>query len=252
MAIPARLPAGVRSDAATPSRLRWLGSLMALTCALAVTGLAQSPGVDRAAWREDYTFLKQALVAHYANLAWFGSPEGGVDVPALDRQTLASLDAAPTDAEARAALLAFVRSFHDGHFSALRAPAVEAPESPAPPPVYSRRDPAAGCAALGYAPYEAAAFSAPFEAAGTFQLLTDGVATPFRAGLLTAGSAATRIGIVRIPEFENTHPSLCREAWQQDDVWDAQGGRLLRGPLRRAVEQRWYHALADLLQTFKQ
>src|ERR1043166_4393094 len=70
---------------------------------------------DRGAWLRDYAALKQALEARYSNLAWFASPEGGVDLPALDKRTVAALRAAASDDDAREALLSFVRAFHDGH-----------------------------------------------------------------------------------------------------------------------------------------
>ncbi|HEY1097511.1 MAG TPA: hypothetical protein VGF99_01230, partial [Myxococcota bacterium] len=49
---------------------------------------------DRASWKADYAALKTSLERDYAHLAWFASPEGGVDLPALDRRTSAALQAA--------------------------------------------------------------------------------------------------------------------------------------------------------------
>lgn len=217
---------------------------------VAASGFRQSTSVNRAAWLDDYAVLKHTLEWRYSNLAWFGSPESGVDLPALDHQALAALQAATSDEEARRALGTFVKSFYDGHFSLLRAAAPAAEAAAKLTRAYSRQDAAGGCAALGYAPYQASAFSTPFETVASFHLLADGVATPFRAGTLTVGARATLVGIVRIPEFENTHPSLCLTAWTRDDVWDSQG-KFLKGPLRRAVELAWYQALADLLRTFR-
>jgi hypothetical protein len=54
--------------------------------------MAQSGSFDRNSWLQDYAALKQALEKRYSNLAWFASPEGGVDLPALDRRTLAALN----------------------------------------------------------------------------------------------------------------------------------------------------------------
>ena len=202
---------------------------------------------DRGAWLRDYAALKQALEARYSNLAWFASPEGGVDLPALDKRTMAALRAAASDDDAREALLSFVRAFHDGHFSQLPAlePAPAAKIEPPPNPDYRRDDAATGCAALGYAPYNRPQFSVPFESLPGFRLVADGIGTPFRAGVVNG------IGIVRIPVFEeNSDQGLCLAAWKRDDVWDADG-KLQRKRLREVVERAWYDAMAGLLRTFR-
>src|SRR4051794_34580860 len=82
---------------------------------------AQLPAApfDRGAWRDDYAFFKRVLEQRYSNLAWFAAPEGGVDLPALDRRTTAALAAATSDEAARLAIQNFVVSFHDGHLSEL-------------------------------------------------------------------------------------------------------------------------------------
>jgi len=229
-----------------------LGGLVAAACCVTFYCMAQTANFDRDPWLKDYASLKQALEKRYSNLAWFASPEGGVDLPALDRRTLAALQSARSDEDARSALLNFVTSFHDGHFSQLAALAPPlAVTSPRPDnPVYSRQDAAGGCAALGYALDGSTAFSTPFESMPGFHLLSDGAAQPFRAGIFTYSGKPARLGIVRIPVFENTHPALCVQAWGRDEVWNPQG-KFIRGALRRAVEQLWYEALADLLRKFK-
>ena len=202
---------------------------------------------DRNAWLSDYAALKQALEARYANMAWFASPEGGVDLPALDRRTLAALQSAANDDDAREALLAFVRGFRDGHFSQLPAvePAPAAKVAPPPNPEYSRKDAATGCAALNYAPFNRPQFSLPFEALPGFRLIADGITTPFRAGIVNG------VGIVRIPAFEeNADQGLCREAWKRRDVWDDKG-KLKRDRLREVTEHAWYDALARDLRAFQ-
>src|SRR5471030_324981 len=83
----------------------------------AASAAAQS--FDRNAWLDDYAYLKRALEVRYANLAWFASPEGGVDLPAVDRRTLAMLRSATNDDDAKITIQSFVRAFHDGHFSQL-------------------------------------------------------------------------------------------------------------------------------------
>ena len=72
---------------------------------------------SREGWLNDYELLKSTLERGYSNLAWFASPEGGVNLPALNRRTLEGLRQSTSDAEARTILLNFVTAFHDGHFS---------------------------------------------------------------------------------------------------------------------------------------
>jgi hypothetical protein len=216
----------------------------------ALVGQAQTPAFDRDPWLQDYATMKQALERTYANLAWFGSPEGDVDLRALDRQTMAALQAATSDVEARAAILAFVRGFHDGHFSQLRTPPANG--APAQPDVWTmtRQDPNSGCPALSNKQSSPAEFSRPFESLPGYHQLADGVTSPFRAAIVNVGATTTSVGIVRIPEFEELHVSLCVELWPHDELWTMQG-KLLRGPMRRAMEHRWYQTLADLLRTFR-
>lgn len=206
---------------------------------------------DRDAWLRDYALMKQTLEQSYSNLAWFGSIESGLDLPALDQKTLASLEAATSDQDAQRALLTFVESFHDGHFSLLRprAPQHPAAEKPAEP-VFSRKDPVGGCGALHYGAVPRAAFSASFDSLPGFELIAEGNGVPFRAGVLTEGNPGISVGIVRIPEFESNYRAFCLEAWGQNDMW-GQDGKLLRGALDRTVDQRWYDALASLLGKFK-
>jgi hypothetical protein len=226
--------------------------LLVTACVVALSSVPSAQAFDRTGWLKDYATLKQALERRYANLAWFASPEGGVDLPALDRRTLALLKSANSDDDAREALLDFVRRFHDGHFSQLPALAPAAPTaatSAPPAPEYDRQDAASGCAALNYAPYDRPQFSLPFESLPRFRLIADGITTPFRAGIVT-GYDGAKIAIVRIPSFEEAadHAS-CVRAWARDEVWDAQG-KLIRSRLRQTVERAWYETLAQLLRTF--
>jgi hypothetical protein len=234
--------------------LRLFGGGVYLACVLSLSSTAAwAQTFDRGPWQSDYAALKQALEQRYSNLAWFASPESGVDLPALDRRTLAALRAAASDDDARSALLDFVRGFHDGHFSQLTTPEpAGATRTPAPGNrEYSRQDPAGGCAGLDYAPGDRPAFSLPFEGLPGFHLISDGIGTPFRAGTQVGGDPIQRVGIVRIPSFEETSDiGLCERAWTRNDVWNAQG-KLLRGKLSDAVEESWYGALADVLRTFK-
>ncbi len=231
-----------------------------LACAALPRG-ARAQAFDREAWLADYTMLKQTLERRYANLAWFASPEGGVDLPTLDRSTLAKLGAATTDDDARATIIAFVRAFHDGHFSQIGADnANAAAEGGRPPqrvaapaaPTFSREDPATGCAALGFVASDPPQFSLPFENLAGFKLYTDGISTPFRAGVLQAGEGHARIGIVRIPAFEEEATfAACLAAWPRPELWRTdRNGTLDRPRLHEAVISSWYVAMAGILERF--
>jgi hypothetical protein len=144
-----------------------------------------------------------------------------------------------------------VSSFHDGHFSRLREPSPQATtREKSATLAYSRQDAAGGCEALGYGPVRATRLSLPFDSFSGFELISDGAGRHFRAGILTSGSPELRLGIVRIPEFEDNYRALCLETWGRNEVWN-QDGNFIVGALRRAVGQGWYAALADLLRKFK-
>jgi hypothetical protein len=40
-----------------------------------------APKFDPRPWLEDFTALKTGMEVRYANLAWFASPQSGVDLP---------------------------------------------------------------------------------------------------------------------------------------------------------------------------
>ena len=224
-----------------------------MTILVVAVGNVTAQTFDRAAWQKDYSLLKQDLERRYSNLAWFASPESGVDLPALDRRTLAMLNVATSDDDAQTALLNFVRSFHDGHFSQLTAqsPAGSVKSVTPANPDYKRSDAFTGCAAMRYAPYDLPSFTLPFESLPGFHLVADGIATPFRAGIFRSADSAVSLAIVRIPSFDETaDQGLCLKAWTRDDVWEAQG-KLVRRKLRDAVERSWYEELAVLLRVFK-
>ena len=209
---------------------------------------------DRRAWLDDYATLKHQLEQRYANLAWFASPEGGADLPSVDLRTRTLLQSVTTNDDARAAILAFVRAFHDGHFSqraAEGAPAPDAPRAQPANPTYARDDAATGCAALNIVASDPPQFSLPFESLHGFTLFTNGIDTPFRSGVLEAGEGHARVGIVRIPAFEEQATfAACVAAWSRPEVWDSTGA-LGRGRLRGAIEASWYAALADILRRFQ-
>lgn len=203
----------------------------------------------REGWLADYRTLKSELESQYANLTWFASPEGGRDLPALDRNTTAALERATTEDEARTALLAFQAAFKDGHFVGRPALAPASGESPEPdwPDLKAADEAARACLALGYGG-ATAAFSLPIETLPGFVLETDGDGQAFRSGIVTTG--AKRIGVVRIPSFAmENFPALCRQSWTAEGV--DQGGDVNQSALERAITKAWYAELAALLRSFE-
>jgi hypothetical protein len=203
-------------------------------------------GFDPAAWSADYALLKSELEKSYSNLAWFASPQGGVDLPALDRRTKALLAQARSDEDARLAIHDFVLSLHDGHFSELPSLAAAAAEPAAEPAKrdLSHDDPRSACAALGYADKSQVAFSLPFETLPQFKLESDGVNSAFRAGLLTWNGA--RVGLVRIKNFSmRQYPSACERTWTTSTKRERSGTAF-----DDLVTDTWFATLAAQLRRF--
>lgn len=230
----------------TPRRLLiGMAVLLSIGPAEAGSETPASPSFDRNAWLQDYRRLKTALEQDYANLAWFASPQGGVDLPELDHATQAALNHAENDGQARQAILNFVESLHDGHFSQLPDLAESNAAAVAEPPDASLDpdDAATACAAFDYGFSSQVAFSLPFESLPGFHLQSDGSTQVFRSGLLTR-SDGSKIGIVRIPDFKQREYGLCLEAWHviaRSSVPD-------RKAIKRAVVENWYATLADRLR----
>lgn len=206
-------------------------------------------GFDRTAWLQDYAALKLALERDYANLAWFASPQAGVDLPALDRFTLRNLRSAENDTQARLVIQDFVAGFHDGHLSILPTLQASATADAEPPkPQLDRLDASAGCAALGYAPDARVSFSLPFESLPGFTLDSDGISQAFRSGIL-ATSNGIRIGIVRIKSFSRTHyPPSCLLAWSKARATQQKDDAALRETVEAINDDGWYAALAAQLK----
>lgn len=225
----------------------WLA--VAASAALS-TGAAAAPaaGFSRSAWQEDYASLKTAMEEGYANLAWFGSAEGGVDLPALDRRTNAAIAASASDEEARLALKNFIASFHDGHLSELPFLAAATAASPVEPPrpELARADAAGACAALGYADRSQVAFSLPFESLSGFVLEADGAGTAFRAGRIVSGGR--RIGIVRLKNFSRQqYPSECLRAWPRAEAKTRRDA----DAFEKLVTRFWFESLSAQLARFR-
>ena len=196
----------------------------ALLCATAAT--AQPAG---RAWLDDYRLLKASLERDYANLAWYASPSGGVDLPRLDRRTRAALESAEGPEEARAAIREFVGAFGDGHFSILpQADVAEGAAGPEPEQRDLSGEPAEqACAALGYASRSQIAFSLPFESLPGFTLIDPGHASSFRAGLLRQSGRV--FGILRIRNFSpSQYPAICARPGLPRGGRAARRGRLHR------------------------
>jgi Peptidase family S41 len=209
---------------------------------LSLAGLAGAASAADPRWLADYQALKQAMEANYANLAWFGSPEGGVDLPQLDRRTRAALERAESEDEARLAIRNFVETFHDGHFSLLprREPPMPAPE----PPARSLAGLAAAeaCAALGYANRTQVSFSVPFESLPGFTLFASGEGNSFRTGILRGGGRS--LAILRIRSFSpSQYPAACEAAWRAAPP----AQRADADEFAERVKTQWLRALATAI-----
>ncbi len=174
-----------------------------------------NPFFDRDAWLEDFAALKAGMERQYANLTWAASPGSGIDVPKLERETRAALEAARSDREARRLIEEFLRGFKDGHVvpgglaRALGEDVVRQPFATELSATDACRTMLSGGEAA-----PSPAFSLPVERATSAALIADGSeAQPFRTALLTLADGR-RIGIVRIPSFFPKHyPGACHEAW---------------------------------------
>ncbi len=230
--------------------LNLICSLLLLAGAAAFAPAARAGAAyDAAAWLDDYAQLKKIMEKDYANLAWFASPEGGLDLPSLDRKTLQTLRAARSDDDARQAITRFVAAFKGGHFSVQQALA-KAPSAPkqVPPKAFDATDGVDVCAAQGFLPTSRIAFSLPLETLPNFQLLADGMASVYRAGVATA-SDGRKIGVIRIQNFRlKAFPATCsialRELRAKGVTFDAEG-------LYDAADELWLSALKEQIAAFK-
>ncbi len=224
-------------------RISW--GILAAAGLFAAPAFAQST-FDRQAWLDDFAILKAGLEARYSHLAWAGSRQSGVNTPALDQRTRAWLATAQSDADAEAAIMAFVSGLRDGHLA--RRPRTEPGEPMHAPETRALvGDAGEGCASLGYAPVTAIGFSLPFESLRSFQLLANGIDQPFRAGVVTSG--ARRIGIVRIPRFRSAeYLPLCLEAYAR---LSASGGAVSADDVRGAADGAWLRVLAERLRSLE-
>jgi hypothetical protein len=180
--------------------------LFVIIAAAALNVFAQSFQND--AWLADFAELKREMSAHYANLEW-AVAERGVNLKQLSEQTEARLREAKNEAEARAALDNFLRSFGDAHLyvdSSAKNDAADAPQSAQPL-----------CARLGFEA-RAARPGIDFSVLDRFQPLQNGDAKYFPAGILKL-SNDRKIGVIRIGLFmESMFPDLCETALSESKL----------------------------------
>ena len=107
-------------------------------------------------------------------------------------------------------------------------------------------DPASGCAALGYSATRVA-FSLPFESLPGVQLLSDGLDSVFRIGLVETGGR--KIGLVRLQMFrDRAFPQACRRAWA---ALRQAGTPITREAVSEAAGTLWLAELAAQLNMLK-
>ncbi|RUT25731.1 hypothetical protein C0V97_10050 [Asaia sp. W19] len=222
--------------------------LLPIVLSLLTSTASAAASFDRKAWQQDYSQLKSELVDRYANLAWKASDVGGIDLPALDRNTAAAVASANDDTQAADAIRAFIAGFHDGHLSEL--PYLAVATTPPIEPSRPALDPAApieGCAALGYASTGSVAFSLPLEGLPGFKLILDGLGSTFRAGTITRSGVT--LGILRIQNFRaRAFPAACLHAWA--DLRQA-GRAITPDSMREAAELRWFHDMAAEIRALR-
>lgn len=202
------------------ARLRRLARRILATVVLGVLAFLVWERVtfEREDWIADYEQLKAHVSGHYANLLWLVD-ERGLDPVALDRGTMALLQAADTDREARAAIVAFVAAFHDGHFRVHRTKLSKRLEvwwaelwvSDVEATALRATTPGAdACTALGIFGDEGGLAFELEDAPEFTPMRADDRA--FAAGTLALGDR--RFGILRIPIFDQArYRSACIRAW---------------------------------------
>jgi hypothetical protein len=224
----------------TVTRLAIVATFLWLALAGAWAQSTDARAFSRDDWLADYSYLKLQLDRQYSHLAWFGSPQGGVDLPALDRATRSALERASSNAEASAAITAFVAAFHDGHFARLRRRGLRRQRPQSPLIVERAADARTACAAFGYVPITRVAYSLPFESLMGFELVSDGFTDPFRAGVIE--QQGRRIGLIRIPRFRPAEfPAVCEQAWAS---LRTRGIEPTRGAVLEVIDAEWLRGLA--------
>jgi hypothetical protein len=229
--------------------LNLIRSLLLAGAAAFVPAAWAQAAYDSAGWLDDYAQLKKIMEKDYANLAWFASPEGGLDLPRLDRETLQALRAARSDEEARQVITRFVAAFKGGHFS-VQLPLAKSPSEPKAVPAkdFDAADTAGVCAAQGFLPTSRIAFSLPFETLPNFKLLADGMTSVYRAGIATA-SDGRKMGVIRVQSFRlRAFPATCSIALAE---LRAKGAQISADSLYDAADEKWLSALKEQIAALK-
>lgn len=190
--------------------LRALGGGLATLVLLAATpARGQTPTV--AERLEDFEALKRELTSHYANLEWAVTGRR-IDLRKLSDRISDGLREAETDAEARAAIEAFLASFGDGHLAVewpdRTTAAGELGDAPRAPD-------ASPCAARGFFPRPHDPGVA-FHRLAEFRAVTTEDSKFFPIGRLRVRSGH-HLGVLRIATFsEYDFPELCESLAARD------------------------------------
>lgn len=206
---------------------------------------SSQPSPEQSEWIGAWARLKEYTLTKYANFDW--KVRHDVDPVALHARTDSLLRRATSTGQARAALVAFVDAFRDGHFSARAIPsnAGDANGIDWPPRNAPTR---ALCRSFGY---RAEGSRSAFARLRGWRPV-DLPRLPFAAGVVERDGA--RVAVLRIHSFGyEPHAWACEAAWPQvkaqlqDEatMCEAHCERLLR----RAIADTLAAALAEAVRT---
>jgi len=203
---------------------------------------AQRPSARQAEWLRALGRLEAYTLTSYANFDW--KVRHGLDPVGLHARTDSLLRRASNDRAARAALVAFVDAFHDGHFTARPIPPGARTSRAADQP--SRDMPArALCRALGYRDEPSRTAFARLDGWRAIALPH----LPFAAGLLVRDDS--RFAVLRIHSFGyEPHGWACEAAWPEvrSRFAEARCEARCATALRSAVADTLAAALADAVR----
>lgn len=181
----------IRSGGRLSKALLALGAVAILSAA--------APAFDPEPWLEDLAQAKAAFGEKYANLEW-AQFEREADLPRLFADAQAQIQAASSDAQARAAFDRIARRLGDGHLLFRWPTPAAKPEGGAPGDL---------CGRLGYNADERARAMA--QDVPGYSALQTPQSVEFPAGLVEAGGK--QVGVLQIPLFSAYGwPALCRQA----------------------------------------
>jgi hypothetical protein len=157
----------------------------------------------------DYLALREHISKSYANLEYL-IQYYKINPYELNQKTIAAINSAKSDEEARAALNEFVKTFNDGHFQ-LKKPEADHSGVAAPPsPIGKYAKGEAACKAMDFTWDKNFAFR--FPAGGVKAIKKGGGEFPF----LVAETNGIKIGIIRIADFrDEVYPRTCIEVWEK-------------------------------------